>query len=384
MNLPTLSSEETMKYLKAQREYGTYPYRETLVKAIENMKPGIAADYGCGSFRESNYLAEHGWKVYAVDKVEDVKMYLELLPKEIQEKIEFKADSISKEVVKDNVDLVCAFYSLPFIDHDFYQTMKCILNSIKIGGKFAGSFFGKKDDWYGYSPVTCLSEQEIRDMFTNFEIDYIVEKEKDLVNNNGHNKHYHTYELIATKKRCYYCQYQFEHWSLNPDEADFDLIVHIHEHKHHPIDYILQNKYRLTSGIIRYLVDNGADVNYRFHQSPPEFLLHACRVGDIDLVKYLIDKGCKLNDYCPLHLRIAVHHNHKDIIKLLLDKGCNAFRNRDLEDKIFEMFGFDRDGLNRKYEIYNELDSIVRELQDLTDILTKKRNDFANSVKYTN
>ena len=69
------------------------------------------------------------------------------------------------------------------------------------GGYFVGNFFGKKDSWVKQNKyLIFLSENEVKDLFTDFELIQFNEIEKDAKIASGEEKHWHIYDIIARKK----------------------------------------------------------------------------------------------------------------------------------------------------------------------------------------
>lgn len=74
----------------------------------------------------------------------------------------------------------------------------------------------------------------------------------------------------------------------------------------------------------KYLLDKGADINYSFGGKGPLHL--AINYCSCDFVKYLVDKNANINAIVnkktPLH--VAISEENDEIIKYLLDKGANV------------------------------------------------------------
>ena len=63
-----------------------------------------------------------------------------------------------------------------------------------------GNFFGMKDSWVNTKPnLVFLSENEVRNLFRDFELVQFNEIEKDAIIASGEKKHWHIYDVIAKK-----------------------------------------------------------------------------------------------------------------------------------------------------------------------------------------
>lgn len=61
MPLPTFSIQESMDYYERQAKNPDLSItRPLFINTVNDLIPGIALDIGCGSFRESSYLATLG------------------------------------------------------------------------------------------------------------------------------------------------------------------------------------------------------------------------------------------------------------------------------------------------------------------------------------
>ena len=70
-----------------------------------------------------------------------------------------------------------------------------------MNGYFVGNFFGKKDTWTETKEnLIFLTEQEVKALFSDFELIQFNEIEKDAIIASGEKKHWHIYDVIAQKK----------------------------------------------------------------------------------------------------------------------------------------------------------------------------------------
>lgn len=183
------------------------PPRETLVLALSKFKDIdpkklFAIDLGSGAGNDVIGILNHGWgRVMAVDREQQSIDYIQkMAPPSSNYKLQTLVSSFEKLPQLPQADLINASYSLPFC-HPFYfaKTWKTITDSIHIGGRFSGNFFGKRDDWSRNNEMTFFSKADLELLFKDFEIEYFSEVEKDGYTASGHQKHWHEFFIIAKK-----------------------------------------------------------------------------------------------------------------------------------------------------------------------------------------
>ena len=70
-----------------------------------------------------------------------------------------------------------------------------------MNGYFVGNFFEKKDTWAETKEnLIFLTEQEVKALFSDFELIQFNEIEKDAIITSGEKKTLHIYDIIAQKK----------------------------------------------------------------------------------------------------------------------------------------------------------------------------------------
>ena len=181
------------------------PPRPMVIKAIElfNEKTGIAIDFGAGEGVDCAYLLAHNWQVIAVDiNTSGVENMLKNTSNKYVDKITVVKKRFHNVIIP-TVDLFVANYSLPFCDlKQFPYVWERIKAAIKPGGRFAGTFFGKHDDFK--HRAILLDSEQIKVMFEGFEYDYYNEGEQEgeVINQKGNItlRHWHTFDIIAKKK----------------------------------------------------------------------------------------------------------------------------------------------------------------------------------------
>lgn len=165
-----------------------------------NIAPATAVDLGCGAGRDTIALLKYNWNVLAIDKEDTEAIIKERLTKEEQERFTF-LKSVFGEMNLPKTNLVVANFSLPFSKKEYFNLIwNKINNSLLKGGYFVGNFFGKKDSWVeNKKNLIFLSENEVKDLFTDFELIQFNEIEKDAKIASGEEKHWHIYDIIAKK-----------------------------------------------------------------------------------------------------------------------------------------------------------------------------------------
>lgn len=98
-------------------------------------------------------------------------------------------------------DLVNAQYALPFIKPDlFAQVFQHMLDSLKVGGVFAGQLFGERDTWATTETMTFHTRSEVEELFRPLDVLVFEEEETDGPTALGAMKHWHVFHVIARKK----------------------------------------------------------------------------------------------------------------------------------------------------------------------------------------
>ena len=47
--------------------------------------------------------------------------------------------------------------------------------------------------------------------------------------------------------------------------------------------------------VVKYLIDNGADVNQKIGVNQDTLLIRACKYNNVDMIKYLVSHGAEIN-----------------------------------------------------------------------------------------
>lgn len=218
MTIPTTASI-TADY---QRDWPAYfdavhdkPPRETLLKALElfdldrgsDASPDtpLAADLGCGEGRDSRELARRGWSVIAIDSSSDgLGRLAASLPKQPKPRVIpvlLGLDAVPIAFTHlTGLDLVNASFALPFCDPSHFPALwNWIVHSLRTGGRFAGQFFGDRDDWASIRPASHYTRPAVENLLAPFHIEHFEEVDKDGSDAMGGNKHHHVFHVVARK-----------------------------------------------------------------------------------------------------------------------------------------------------------------------------------------
>jgi tellurite methyltransferase len=192
------------RYLRG--EHTTKEPSALLIKVIEDSKPGRALDIACGVGRHAIYLAEHGWRVTAVDSS---PVGVEILRKRARERSArmpvggspasclLKIEAVVADLEKHEFQIQSARYDLIC---DFYYLQRDLFSSIRAGVKPGGAFVAAihindgNIDAKPHNPAFLLEPEELKTLFSDWEITYYREGPSD---EGGH--HHDTAYLIARK-----------------------------------------------------------------------------------------------------------------------------------------------------------------------------------------
>ena len=93
-----------------------------------------------------------------------------------------------------------ASYALPFCPADLFPLLWFnIERHLQPGGRFAGHFFGPKDDWANEPGITPHTRSEVESLFEGWQLERFEEIEEDSKSRLGPVKHWHYFEVIAVR-----------------------------------------------------------------------------------------------------------------------------------------------------------------------------------------
>lgn len=179
------------------------PPKKSIINLVRKIEPGNALELGTGAGIDSIYLLKNNWNVKSVDMNDVQDRINSELTLEEMKRFEFIKERFENlKLEKDEYNLVIAYYSLHFLKRDnFFTVFEKIKNSIKEEGYFSGTFLGNNDSWKkDGKDYTFLTEEEIRDLFSDFKNLELRELDEDgKTTGSGKPKHWHVFKVIAKK-----------------------------------------------------------------------------------------------------------------------------------------------------------------------------------------
>lgn len=192
------------------------PPRDTTLRAIalfeqEPLPPGAsprcAIDLACGSGRDSLALLRAGWRVLALDgEPEGVRRLLANTPPEHATRLAARRQTFRQFVAAAHkpVDLLNCSAGLAFCPPDEFPALwGAIVAAIRPGGRFAGQFFGVRDEWNDVpSPLGGRSyhtREEVEKLLALFAVEHLDEAETDGKDAFGDPKHLHVFHVVARR-----------------------------------------------------------------------------------------------------------------------------------------------------------------------------------------
>ena len=193
------------------------PPRDTLLRALERFEraaadagPRVAIDVGSGSGRDTLEMLRRGWRVIAVEpEAEGHARLLRSAPREARARLTLVAAAIehadavgfARGARPAGVDLVNASFCLPFVRPEvFAGAWAGLVVAIRPGGRFAGQFFGERDEWSGIPGRTHHTAEQVRALLKGFEVEEFEEAEKDGKDSFGDPKHHHVFHVVARRR----------------------------------------------------------------------------------------------------------------------------------------------------------------------------------------
>jgi tellurite methyltransferase len=177
------------RFLRGDELHGYVP-SPPLPHAIEGIAPGSALDLACGAGRHAIFLAEHGWKVHAIDgsRVGVQRMLDVAYTRGVSQRILGEVADIESPRfrIEEEHDLVCDFY---FLHRPLFAQIR---RALRPGGLFVAALHVHTTP--GEQGRFLLEPGELRALFSDWEIVHSRE------GNAAESDHRHgAAELIARK-----------------------------------------------------------------------------------------------------------------------------------------------------------------------------------------
>ena len=184
------------------------PARETLLKALQGFEaageaegPRFAIDLGCGEGRDTLELLGRGWRVLAIDESQEgLDLLTGRVPADARSRVETRRAPF-RGLSLPTADLVNASFCLPFCQPaDFPALWGTIVAAIRPGGRFAGQFFGERDEWAAIPDRTHHTRAQVDRLFADFLLESLQEEDRDSKTATGEPKHWHVFHVVARKR----------------------------------------------------------------------------------------------------------------------------------------------------------------------------------------
>lgn len=209
----TLSADYQRDWPEYFDAVATQPPRDTLIRAAEafEREPAprerrLAVDIACGEGRDTRELLRRGWRVVALDyHPEAVRRTLANLESPWRERCEVRAvameDIVHTSGLPQRVDLINASFALPFCKPEAFDGLWAwIVSRLQTGGRFAGQFFGDRDEWTCVRPKSHRTRGEVEALLRPFDVEWLDEVEKEGSDAMGGTKQHHVFHVVGRKR----------------------------------------------------------------------------------------------------------------------------------------------------------------------------------------
>ncbi len=224
----TLSADYQRDWEEYYSAVAGKPPRDTLVRALdlferEDREAGapvwrVGVDIGCGEGRDTREMLRRAgptrWSVMASDSTgAGLARVCEGLPNEHADRV-FLASCSMEALPKSHatvyhgrskrsagaVDLVNASFALPFCTPESFPVLWAwIRRVLKPGGRFAGQFFGDRDEWACVRPRSHFTRAQVEQLLQGLVVEHLEEIEKEGDDATGKPKYHHVFHVVARK-----------------------------------------------------------------------------------------------------------------------------------------------------------------------------------------
>lgn len=198
------------------------PPRDTLLRALDlfDAEPApddrppdrLAIDLACGEGRDARAILARSprWSVVGTDAHPDAIARC-LAQRDPADAPRARFVRVSMEDTPGHpdlptrADLINASFALPFCKPDAFDALWAwIVRTIRVAGRFSGTFFGERDQWACVRPKSHRTCAQTRSLFEHggvFHVEHFDEVEKDGDDATGRTKHHHVFHVVARKIR---------------------------------------------------------------------------------------------------------------------------------------------------------------------------------------
>lgn len=210
----TLTAEYQRDWTEYYSAVAGKPPRDTLLKAADLFEqdqngattaPRQAIDIGCGVGRDSHELLRRRWHVWATDFNDDSQRHtLGAAPPGTGDRLAYVASAMEDLPANTQIprvaDLINASFALPFCNPEkFADLWRWIERTVRPGGRFAGQFFGDRDEWACIRPKSHFTRAQVEQLFHGWMFEHFEEVEKEGDDAMGNTKYHHVFHIVARR-----------------------------------------------------------------------------------------------------------------------------------------------------------------------------------------
>ena len=180
------------------------PPRRTLLAALDRFgeppADALAVDLGCGDGRDVVEILRRGWSVVAIDAESEALRQLSARNLPNAERLTPVLARLEEVPLPIGLHLVNSSFAMPLCEPERFRDLwSRICESLPIGGRFSGQWYGVRDSWRGRTGMTFLERDEAEAMLNGLDIEMFEEEEADGVTPRGKAKHWHIFHVVARK-----------------------------------------------------------------------------------------------------------------------------------------------------------------------------------------
>ena len=191
------------------------PPRDTCLRALAAFKQDprpqlLAIDIACGEGRDTRAIlaADPRWRVISTDSSADgLRRLRESLTSDVAARAQLTnvdMESLRAWATANNIataDLINASFALPFCNPAHFPALwTWITRTLRPQGRFAGQFFGDRDEWACVRPKSHYTRAQLDTLLADWHIEYLEEVEKEGSDAMGGTKWHHVFHVVAQKR----------------------------------------------------------------------------------------------------------------------------------------------------------------------------------------